>query len=325
MKNKHLVLLFLSALAAGLLLREAPWRDTPFFQTKLMRADTSKIRQIVVARPGRPEMLFERAEGQWLCTQGAQTVPASAADVNAMLFFLNALNSLKIVKTARPDTLQLADNWELSATIQHSDAPDAVVYFGREVDFEGKPATHLRLNRGRDLFLVGGSAAAVFPLSIEPYRNKAVLPAPEHLEQLRELSVFYVDTIYVADAADTTLTPEFHKALQQWQTRLQGLNHCAPADFFDESKAQDRRFARIRFRACCPDRHFDLQLFRQHTPDMPDDPTIQERPVAAWPAYVLHSSYRPHAFFTLRDTAAVSQLLNLLRPFVHENRTQNDR
>lgn len=312
MKNKHLVLLFLGVLAAGLVGRRLPFWKSGRFEANLVRANPGRIDRVVLRVPGWPELALERGGEAWLATQDDRSVPVPAAVMDTLLATLAQIRSLSIVKTARPDTLGLAPAAGIGVQVFESGVPTEVFYLGREIVEDGMPATYLALPGHEGIYLVRGHLRAVFSLKMLDFRKKTAFRfdpanvAAVHLRGKNDPERLWIknDSLAVWTNADTLLNcPD--EAARAWLRLLLTLNDRPFADGFDETRAEQYLAAEILLIGKHPTAGLPLTLrfFYVEPPELPEDWTAARRRRDALASWVFQSSQSADNYFALADSA----------------------
>lgn len=306
MKNKHLVLLFLAVLAAGLVARRLPFWRSDHIDRRLIRADTSAINRIAVAAPGLPELLLDRTETGWLATQNGLTASVSDTLMQTLLSAVADMRALRIVKTERPDTLGLALGAGIGVKIFEKNRLSEDFRLGRETRDNGAPATFLSLPDHAGIYLINKHLRAKFLLQISDFRPKTALNfQPENIVSIR-LNPLDAPTSTWAlnDSLQTWIASDSIRhcpapSTRAWLRLIGALGELPFADGFDESRARQHLVAEI---GLLPAAHTDtliLQVFHVTPPESPEDPDqLRRHALAAW---VLHSSQNPNTYFALPD------------------------
>ncbi|HND88077.1 MAG TPA: DUF4340 domain-containing protein [Saprospiraceae bacterium] len=308
MKNKHLLLIFLAALGAGLLSRNWRWpsADTPW---PLLRMDTAWVGQIIVQPPQGGELAFERTDGGWAVEHEGRAFPVAAAAMQPMLAALNDLKALRRVPTKRPDTLGFSPYMEWRVRVGGGEGPSTDLALGQQIMLEGRPATYVRLARDGEVYVVMSHLRDVFFQRIEFFRKNHVVSLQP--DEVLEVGCTWPGgtplLLHRHDSLGLWLSPDSLRAvpadsMHAWLLRLRGIGSLPFADDFDESSAMRslRATWHIQSRDQVP---LTLRLFRLAPPDLPEEiapgTRNKSRRAVAW---VLHSSQNPLNYFSVSDT-----------------------
>lgn len=321
MKNKHLVLLFLTVVILGLVVRHFPWRYRNWFQAELIRVDTADLAQCTVQLPNRPELVLERADNGWVATQLSRSSAVTSSQMHAMLLCLQDLHVLRMVKSTRPDTLGLSTMDRIGVVLEQEPRNREQFWLGRETILRDTPATYLQLPRHEGIYLVPGHLRRIFDRSLDDFRPRTIAPfAPESIRRIGlqwpdSLPVFLEKNDSTARWVSTALPAGLsNDSVQSWLQFFKNLDNSPFADNFDESHARQTALATIFLEPDSGDR-VDLQFYYIKPPDLPEDLSVlRARGVRHLPFYVLHSSLNPVNFFAVADTSLVRRLCFGLLP-----------
>lgn len=312
MKNKHLVFLFLAVLVAGFLWRRLPWPLKQVFQTDLIAVDTANVTQISIFQPGQPELLLERTEAGWAAAQEMQAVAMLPEHIAPMLEALSAVRSIRIVKTARPDTLGFSENTRLQILVFREKEPLDQFEIGYQTYENGQPATFVRLRRHEGIYLVERHLRNVFSKKFKDFRQNTV--AQFDLSAVRAIALERPDSMPVLfQKNDSTARWErpggkqsvSDDSVQTWLGLFSRLNDSAFADNFDESRSRETFFTGITLRLFGGD-SLVFKVFYVKPPDVPEE--ISTLRLEALPVYVLHSSQNATNFFAPKDTLLLRRI-----------------
>ena len=319
MKNKHLVLLFLITLLIGLAVRRAPWRTDTFFKTNLLRLDTAEVQQIQITLPGKPPLFLLRSDQGWSADQSERSVNLPPDAAQEMLRALADLQSIRIVKTDRPDTLGFSQSKRIQLEILRSDATRETITLGMETLENAQAATYVELPQHEGIYLVNKHLRSVFTKGLTDFRNQTV--AEFSPEKVSAFSLFgpNLDTL-IFHRNDSTgqwqslisaqVLP--NEAVQQWLGQLAGVKPLPFADLFDESHAEELFYAQIQLKTDASTAPILLKIFKLSQLNIPEELPSQKPDRRQLTQYVLHSSQNPLNYFAWADT----QLLNqICRPF----------
>lgn len=312
MKNKHLVLLFLSVLAAGLLARRSPWFKANIFQTDLIAVDTSAITQVSIFQSGQPELLLERTEAGWAAVQEMRAATVQPEHIAPILEMLSAVRSIRIVKTTRPDTLGFSEKTRLQVVVYQGKKILDQFEIGYQTYENDQPATFVRLNRHEGIYLVEQFIRNVFSKKLDDFRENTVArfePAQVRafeLEQPDSMPAFFQKN-------DSTAQWEIYgrpasvadDSVQTWLQMFARLNGNPFADNFDDSRTRETFFRGIKLHLSDGD-SLIFKVFYVKPPDVPEE--IAAAKLTGLPLYVLHSSQNPSNFFAPKDTVLLRRI-----------------
>lgn len=312
MKNKHLVLLFLGVLAAGLLARRLPWFKEKIFHTNLIQVDTSAVTQIAILQAGQPELLLERTETGWAAVQEMRAAPVRSEHMTPILNALAAVRSLRIINTNRPDTLGFSEKMRLQVVVFREKEILDQFEIGYQTHENDQPATFIRLNRHGGIYLAEQFVRNVFSKKLSDFRDASV--AYFEPGQVRSFELLRPDSLpFFFQKNDSTLRWE-HPGTKQslsddstqiWLESFALLNSSPFADNFDESRTRETFFAGVKLYFSDGD-SLTLNLFYVKPPDVPEE--IKAAKLAGLPVYVVHSSQNPSNYFAPKDTMLLRQI-----------------
>jgi len=342
MKNKHLVLLFVAALVIGWLTRDWPWRRALLFETELVRIDTSAITQMTLFVPANPELNFERTENGWAATQRNRSMAVSPKDMAPMLAALTDIQSISIVKTSRPDTLDLVDNQWIRLLIFEGAKVTERLRIGKETLLNGAPVTFIELEEHTGTYLVKGHLRQIFSKSLDDFRmrNVAVFdPLAVDAIKLAWPDSSFVhfeknDSLGLWRMPEDSLQAIPDDMIQRWLALFERLNTCPFADHFDESRSRETRFVQVTLFQS--EAELQLDFFHLLRPDVPEEWRKEERALGIRATYFVYSSQNPDNYFALSDSLLAQRIS--LGPFLadtlqapvnqrilHENRGKRSR
>ncbi len=321
MKNKHLILLFLTVLILGLIVRHFPWRYRSWFQAELIRVDTADLTQCTLQLPNRPELVLERADNGWVATQLNRSSTVGNSQIQPMLLCLQDLHVLRMVKSNRPDTLGLSPTTRIGVVLEQGARRHEQFWLGRETILLDTPATYLQLPRHEGIYLVPGHLRRLFDRTLDDFRSHTIAPfAPESIRRIGlqwpdSLPVFLEKNDSAARWESAALPAGLsNDSVQNWLRFFKNLDNSPFADNFDESHARQTTLATIFLEPASGER-VDLQFYYIKPPDLPEDLSVlRARGVRHLPFYVLHSSLNPVNFFAVADTNLVRRLCFGLLP-----------
>jgi len=315
MKNKHLVFLFLLTLLIGLAVRRAPWRDSAFFQAELLKADTAEMLRIEISVPGHRELIMMRNELGWEAEQQGRSTRVPPAIAQTILAELDALRSIRIVKTDRPDTLGFLQGKAIEMRIYSSNRATDFLSIGQETIEYGKPATFVLLRRHGGIYLTEKHLRASFSKTLKDFRNAAEIQF--NTADVREFSIFgqNLDSLMFQknDSVGIWESLLVHRTIdndrvQEWLTKIERLKKLPFADLFDESHANKTSFAQINLGFNQQTEPLTLKIYRLSNTilpeELPDIPLDQSQ----FAPYVLYFSQYPTNYFALSDTSLLRQI-----------------
>lgn len=319
MKNKHLVLLFLLTLLVGLAVRRAPWRNSAFFQTNLLKLDTAALQQIQITLPGKPALFLLRGDGGWTAEQLERSASVPAETTLKMLSALADLRSIRIVKTQRPDTLGFSPDTGIQVSIGQEEHQNETLSIGREILENNQPATFVQLPRHEGIYLVNNHLRDIFSKSLADFRDRTIARfSPTAVQSVavlgRGMDTILLQRTAVAETWANPLTGQIHPddSVQFWLTKLLGLQGLNFSNLFDETYARQNLYAEIRLQLDGQPESLVLRIFKLNPPNLPEELPTQKPDKRQFAPFVLHSSQNQANYFTLQDTTLLRQIC---RPF----------
>lgn len=326
MKNKHLVILFLAALGAGLLTRSFPWRTDGLFQTNLLRINPTEITRFSVLTPDNPELLLEKTENGWVVSQRNRTLRAPAALVGQFLETCVTLQSIRVVKTSEMEASGLNSADTIGLRIYSGDHLAEFFRIGRVVpDTQGQFASYLRVGAHAGDYLVRGDIRQVFDKTIDDFRKNTVLDFP--LDSVQTLALnFPRRAPFYLEKRDSSGQWIFKggvfqaDSIQKWLNLLNRLNESRFADHYDDTRNAQTRVLNLALYG--GKRQVLLEFFHVPRPDLPDDPAsfpARQPLLATW---FVRSSQNPANYFAVLDSTLARRICNdLCKPLANADST----
>lgn len=322
MKNKHLVLLFLSVLLIGWLLGRFPWtRNTGLPAVDLLRLDTAQLVEIKIRSPKQAFRSLYRTDEGWMFSQsgGSQTVPAGL--MLELLSNLHPLTAEEVIYSKQPDTLGFGTDDETWAIFRAAGGRLDSMRIGRQF----QNANWVALSGHEGMYRVESNLTALTRLDIHQFQPGPLLELDTSaleactvslpLESFTRLFRQADSTACWIDAASRQSIST--DSMRRWLLLLPSLNRSEVTPFFDESRRDERLRGMVAF-------HGDfgvksLKFYMLSYPDLPEEIPKQDRRPRLEPCYVVESSQRPFVFYAVYDTALVHQILHYLKPVLLSN------
>ncbi len=309
MKNKHLVLLFFLTFLVGIAIRRAPWQNSKFFQTNLLRLDTTAVQQIHVALPGQDILYLLRGDAGWSAEQGDRSVNLTPDVSQKMLATLTDLRSIRIAKTNMPDTLGFASSTAIHISIVQDNAPDETLTIGWETIENSLAASYVQLPRHEGIYLVNNHLRNIFSKRLKDFRNPTIVRfIPSKVRgfcifgQNRDSLLFQKnDTTGIWESPIGVRTYQ-NDSVQIWLSKIAGLHGLHFADLFDESHASDSFYAKISLLFEPQAEPLTLTIFHLHPLIVQQEMSAQKIDRRQLAPFVLQSSQNPTNYFVLNDT-----------------------
>lgn len=315
MKNKHLVLLFISTLLVGLAVRKAPWRDSTLFQSNLLKIDTAEVQQIQISLPAQPTLYLLRGDAVWTAEQASRSVVVSPEMVRQILEVLAELRSVRIEKSKMPDTLGFVPGFAIQVSTIQSNKRQESFSIGQEILENTQAATYIELPKHGGIYLVNKHLRKLFSLSLEHFRNTEIavfLP-----EKVRAFTIFGqdADSLYGLKQAGTRqwinadssqIFPD--EQVQNWLINLHQLKGLAFADLFDESQANEYLNTEVQLFLETETMPLTLKIYHVKHGHLPEELSEKRTSRRNFCPYVLQSSQNPLNYFEIPDTVLLQQI-----------------
>lgn len=315
MKNKHLVLLFLSVLALGLIARWVPFKYSGNFEGNLLQIDTLLLTRIRITAPAQPDLILERTETQWVAEQAGRNSPVADAEIRQMLRILNGAGTYEVVHTLQPDTLGFDPATILRLQLFQKSNPPEIVEIGTEIVKSTGSFTYLRLPEHQGIYLVPGQFRTTFFQNLDNFRSKNVLLFDPVTVQKIGIKVNGLKSYFwnKADSIPAWISADGRSQLGAdtvltWLHLFEKLQGCDFSDNFDETREQEFWYATIHL-GLSSGKLLDLHFFYQNPPNIPEDVSrLRQKSKSGLAAFILHSSQNPLNYFTLSDTLLAYQI-----------------
>lgn len=311
MKNKHLVLLFLATLLVGLAVRRAPWRDSTFFQTNLLKLNSAEIQQVQIILPEQPPLFLLRGDTGWSVEQAERSVAVPSVAILPMLDALADLRSIRIVKTRRPDTLGFTPGKAIQISITLADTRQEVLSLGWETLENAQPTTFVQLPKHEGIYLVNNHLRNIFTKKLSDFRNSMITRfSPKDVirfelrgKALDTLAFQKIDSSGVWESSKVSQTiPD--ESVQIWLTKIARINGLGFADLFDDSHTSETSHAQIILELNNQPEPLVLRIYYFQLPASREKQTRKPEAIS----FVIHSSQNPTNYFELADTSLLRQI-----------------
>ncbi len=301
MKNKHLVLIFMSVLLLGLILRQMPWHCQETVGAPLVKLPAEDIYRIRINRADGTELLLERTPSGWTAEQSGRIVFLHPDTAQNLLRLLTQPIPLKQLDATDRRALT-ADDAPLFVHVHAERRSTLSLQIGPQLPTPAGPQTLVRFAQNKSLYRAHGALRTPFDRTLDDFRNRQILPLTLHPICRIELqrpndSIFVWEGNHHSDSAELALPPN----LQLWLNSVAQLSELPFADFFDESREKERLLLSAVLTSCTG-QVLTLRFFALQPPDLPEDIELLLRQrIRVLPRYVLHSSINPTNYFALLD------------------------
>lgn len=181
MKNKTLLLIFLSLLVVFLASQFAFEKKTRTFKTELIQLDTATITSILLYPKGdnQEETLLKKESDFWVVSKGNITTKANQGAVQSIL------RNLALIKTKRV-AAKNSDKWA-DYEVEESSGSRIKAFAGDQLleDFivgrfnfnqeSRQGISYVRLTKGNEVYAVDGFLSMTMGQGFDAYRNKEIL------------------------------------------------------------------------------------------------------------------------------------------------------
>jgi len=315
-KNKHLVLIFLSVLVFGLVSRWLPVRYRTLFETNLLRLDAGRVDRMVIQVPGKPDLLFERVEHGWSAEQEGRTSFVQTEVVQVLLGSMTGIATFELVKTDRPDTLGLGLEEALRVRFFAQKKLLETIEIGAESMPGGRAYTCIRLPGHAGVYRVPGHLRQFFRRTLHDFRDRRLITVSP--DAVRRIAIASPDAETLVlehqGASGLWASPDgafmvSTDSVLTWLMLFDRLKNSSFADYFDESRESETWCAAIMLQTA--ERAQTLRIFHLAPPDLPEAVTdFSDRDKRLFSTYVAHISTNPLNYFSLPDTLLVRILRN---------------
>ena len=246
MKNKTLLLIFLSLLAVFLITQFAFEKKTRSFKTELIQLDTASISSILIypKSDNQEEMSLKKEGETWILSKGNVTTTANSGSVASLL------RNLALIKTKRVAS-KSQEKW-MDYEVEDGNGTRIKVYSGSTLleDFivgrfnfnqqTRQGISYVRLANGDEVYAVDGFLSMTMGQGFNAYRNNSI--SKINKDQVSQIAINTLGTTEVIQKAQNgwslngTLIDSTQMA--NYLTGLQSLNGATFVDDFDELQAQ---------------------------------------------------------------------------------------
>jgi hypothetical protein len=312
-KNKHLVLLFLVVLAAGLLGRYLPWPYRHFFQADLIRIDPESLDWISITAPNEAELQFKKTDNGWVGEQNERTLLLPDSVVTTWIQPLFDMQSIRSAADGELDSSGLTDGTALTVQLRTMGQEATLILLGRVVSEPTGPATYVQIGQHVGSFLVRGNLRKPFQRNLSSFRQKGILRW--EVKDLQACTLLrpaldttrwiHLDSLHVWRNAQGLEMPD--KQMETWFGQLTTLNQADFADQFDPLEHPEAACATFDFYT----RQDSLRLsfYKLQRPDLPEDVRNYTTQSALWATYFVHSSQNKGNMFAMEDTTLARLIL----------------
>lgn len=246
MKNKTLLLIFLSLLVIFLATQFAFEKKTRTFKTELIQLDTAAITSILLYPKGdnQEETLLKKEANFWVVSKGNITNKANQGAVQSIL------RNLALIKTKRVAS-KSAEKWA-DYEVEESSGSRVKAFAGDKLleDFivgrfnfnqqSRQGISYVRLTKGNEVYAVDGFLSMTMGQGFDAYRNKEILTVGKDDITQVAINTLGITTVLqkgIADWAQDGTTID-STAISTYLTGLQSIIGVNFVNDFDEVESQ---------------------------------------------------------------------------------------
>ena len=246
MKNKTLLLIFVSLLVVFLATQFAFEKKTRTFKTELIQLDTAAITSILLYPKGdnQEETLLKKEANFWVVSKGNITTKANQGAVQSIL------RNLALIKTKRVAS-KSAEKWT-DYEVEESSGSRIKAFAGDQLledfivgrfSFNQQARTgisYVRLTKGNEVYAVDGFLSMTMGQGFDAYRNKEILSVAKNNITQVAINTLGTTTILQKGIADWTQdgTTIDSTIISTYLTGLQSIAGVTFVNDFDEIQSQ---------------------------------------------------------------------------------------
>ena len=302
MKNKHIVGLFLTVLILGWGISRLDFGQGTSLNALLVKAAPSDIKRIAVFQMNDTLRLLRTPYG-WLSSGPDENTPFPDSAAEKMLDVICHLETIRFLKTGRPDTLGLPPERGIALVYTSAKMPESETFFlGKTIVENGLPATWLAVANHNQFYLVKGDIVSIF-------NQRWTSAHPGKFYTSDTTSTDSICLFFPGDSAVLRHADKGYDMLKNWLNAWQQTADGAlEFRFFDKKEYGEAPAVELIFHQ--PEHEPEsCALYFLSSPDLPDDPERRREFRDYAPRYILESSRYPGMFFGIPDTFAVGRLL----------------
>ncbi len=303
MKNKHLILIFLTTLLLGLAAKYLPWFKSEIIKTRLIEIRPEELQKISIQTPGHSELLLERSDDYWVASQDDLVVRTADSTILPILAAFINVYSIRIINSDRPDTLGFYPSNTILVEATTRKGRKETLRIGHETIENKHNATYASLGEHQGIYLVDKHLRNVFNKSMDDFRSKNVLKLSEQnlsrilLERVGRdtFQCFKLDTLdfWGSNRDDKFIAPS---QLTNWLKSLHALNGAQFANNFDENDNQYSLAGKLELEYQNTEEQFWVNIYQR------GNGMTRKYP------FVLQCSQNPFNYFEVSDTSLVNRI-----------------
>lgn len=301
MKNKTLLLIFLTLLVVFLASQFAFEKKKRTFKTELIQIDTSAITSILLypKSDNQEEILLKKEKDFWAVSKGNVTNKANQGAVSSILRNLFLIKTKRVASKSR-------DKWS-DYEVTETSGSRVKVYAGEKLleDFilgrfnfnqqTRQGISYVRLAGEDEVYAVEGFLSMTMGQGFDAYRNKEILKISK--ENLTRLSINSFDLTTVLQKGETNWTqdggPVDSITLFNYLEGLQQIVGNSFADDFEDLQSNDLLFKTLTIEGNNLSTPIIIKAFRDTTRTTP---------------FIIQSSLNPNNYFESEENGVFEQL-----------------
>jgi Domain of unknown function (DUF4340) len=295
MRNKHLVLLFLSICLGAWLFQKMPSKATSDFQKSIVSIDTNVVTQVILQTQGEKETLvFDRLERGWMVTYETQTIQILSTQMDSILGLMSSIRSSKKFTTNKQDWNKYGVGNKQGMRVQVFGNKGRLDDFTVSKCKEQNKPIYLRLGDSPEIYEVDFPMICAQKVNFADLRSRKIYTSIEENIQLVNILNKAKEEKNYAQSKGLWFQTENKKVDKTGQMRcffeaLSGLKLERFADDFNDSEKNDLLLSEITLHQ---QRNEEVQLIKLTCYQSIDN---QKK-------YILHSSENPHTYFYSNDS-----------------------
>jgi hypothetical protein len=295
-KNKHLVLLFLSICLGAWLFQKMPSKATSDFQKSIVSIDTNIVTQVILQTQGEKETLvFDRLDRGWMATYETQTIQVLATQMDSILGLISSIRSNKKFSTNKTEWPQYGVGTKQGMRVQVFGNKGRLDDFTVSNCNEKNQAIHLRLGESPEIYEIDYPMICAKKVNFSDLRSRKVYTSIEENIQFVNISIkANGEKNYLQTNGLWSQTDEKNKNDKTGQMRcffeaLSGLKLERFADDFNDSEKNDLFLSEITLHQHLNNEVNLIKISCYQSNHHPKK-------------YILHSSENPHTYFYSNDS-----------------------
>jgi len=301
MKNKTLLLIFISLLVVFLASQFAFEKKKRTFKTELIQLDTSAITSILLypKSDNQEEILLKKEAGFWAISKGNVTNKANQGTVSSILRNLSLIKTKRVASKSR-------DKW-VDYEVEETSGSRVKAYAGDKLleDFivgrfnfnqqTRQGISYVRLEGGDEVYAVDGFLSMTMNQGFDAYRNKEIVSVNKNNLTRLSINTLGTTTILQKNGADWTQDggPVDSTTLVNYLDGLQQISGVVFADDFEDLQSNDLLYKTLALEGNNLSTPILIKAFKDTTRTSP---------------FVIQSSLNPNNYFESDENGIFEQL-----------------